>query len=218
MDHELEVLPSTRGGGRGGRLLRRQAGARMAVTEHGRFTFAVSGGHTPWAMFAALAAQDVPWEQVVIYQVDERVAPEGDPDRNLTHLLASLGECPGRGDPDAGERRRSRRGGGALRRIRSRRASTSCISASVPTGTPHRSSPATPSSRHRSARRGHRPYQGHRAHDAHAIPRFAAPTSSSGSSPAPTSRRRVAEVARRRSADIPAATCRRPLVSLDHAL
>jgi 6-phosphogluconolactonase len=61
------------------------------VAERGRFTFAVSGGHTPWAMFAELAGEDVPWEQVVLYQVDERVAPEGDPDRNLTHLRDSLG-------------------------------------------------------------------------------------------------------------------------------
>lgn len=64
--------------------------ARAAVADHGRFTFAVSGGHTPWAMFAHLANEDVPWEQVAIYQVDERVAPDGDPDRNLTHLRASL--------------------------------------------------------------------------------------------------------------------------------
>ena len=64
--------------------------ARAAVADHGRFTFAVSGGHTPWAMFAELAHEDVPWAQVAIYQVDERVAPDGDPDRNLTHLRESL--------------------------------------------------------------------------------------------------------------------------------
>jgi 6-phosphogluconolactonase/glucosamine-6-phosphate isomerase/deaminase len=32
----------------------------------------------------------MPWEKVTIYQVDERVAPDGDDDRNLTHLLHSL--------------------------------------------------------------------------------------------------------------------------------
>jgi 6-phosphogluconolactonase len=64
--------------------------ARAAVGDRGRFTFAVSGGHTPWAMFAALAGEDMPWDEVTIFQVDERVAPEGDPDRNLTHLRASL--------------------------------------------------------------------------------------------------------------------------------
>jgi 6-phosphogluconolactonase len=63
--------------------------ARTAVAEHGRFTFAVSGGRTPWAMFAHLTGR-MPWEKVTIYQVDERVAPDGDPDRNLTQLRASL--------------------------------------------------------------------------------------------------------------------------------
>ncbi len=64
--------------------------ARAAVAEHGQFSFAVSGGHTPWAMFAELAGEDMPWSRCVFYQVDERVAPAGDPDRNLTHLLDSL--------------------------------------------------------------------------------------------------------------------------------
>ena len=60
------------------------------VAGRGRFTLAVSGGHTPRAMFARLAGEDVPWEKVTIYQVDERVAPDGAADRNLTHLRASL--------------------------------------------------------------------------------------------------------------------------------
>ena len=64
--------------------------ARKAVAERGRFTFAVSGGRTPWVMFARLADEDVPWAQTAIYQVDERVAPAGDPDRNLVHLHESL--------------------------------------------------------------------------------------------------------------------------------
>jgi 6-phosphogluconolactonase len=64
--------------------------AREAVASHGRFTLAVSGGHTPWAMFGLLAGRELPWAQVTIFQVDERVAPDGDPDRNLTHLQASL--------------------------------------------------------------------------------------------------------------------------------
>jgi 6-phosphogluconolactonase len=64
--------------------------ARAAVAEHGRFTFAVSGGKTPWAMFAALAEHELPWSETAIFQVDERVAPAGDLDRNLTHLQASL--------------------------------------------------------------------------------------------------------------------------------
>jgi 6-phosphogluconolactonase len=66
------------------------AEARAAVTERGRFTMAVSGGHTPWQMLRALAGEEAPWEGVHVAQVDERVAPGGDPDRNLTHLRESL--------------------------------------------------------------------------------------------------------------------------------
>jgi 6-phosphogluconolactonase len=66
------------------------AEARVAVKARGRFIVAVSGGHTPWQMLRALANEDVPWEGVNVVQVDERVAPAGDPDRNLTHLYESL--------------------------------------------------------------------------------------------------------------------------------
>jgi 6-phosphogluconolactonase len=64
--------------------------ARIAVAARGRFVVAVSGGHTPWVMLRALADMEVPWDGVQIVQVDERVAPEGDADRNLTHLRESL--------------------------------------------------------------------------------------------------------------------------------
>lgn len=66
------------------------ADARAAVATRGRFIVAVSGGHTPWQMLRALAGEDVPWKGVHVAQVDERVAPAGDPDRNLTHLRESL--------------------------------------------------------------------------------------------------------------------------------
>ena len=68
------------------------AKAREAIAARGRFIMAISGGHTPWLMLRALADEDVPWEAVHLVQVDERVAPAGDPDRNLTHLLESLRE------------------------------------------------------------------------------------------------------------------------------
>jgi 6-phosphogluconolactonase len=66
------------------------ADARSATELRGRFVMAVSGGRTPWIMLRALASETVPWQAVHIVQVDERVAPAGDPDRNLTHLQASL--------------------------------------------------------------------------------------------------------------------------------
>jgi 6-phosphogluconolactonase len=66
------------------------ADARAAVAARGRFIVAVSGGHTPWQMLRALACEDLPWKGMHVAQVDERVAPAGDPDRNLTHLRESL--------------------------------------------------------------------------------------------------------------------------------
>ena len=66
------------------------ADARAAITARGRFVLAVSGGHTPWIMLRALAGEDIPWAGVHVCQVDERVAPDGHPDRNLTHLRESL--------------------------------------------------------------------------------------------------------------------------------
>src|SRR5207245_10518989 len=71
------------------------AEAREAVAARGRFIVAFSGGHTPWQMLRALADEQMPWPGVHVVQVDERVAPAGDPDRNLTHLRDSLlAHCP----------------------------------------------------------------------------------------------------------------------------
>jgi 6-phosphogluconolactonase len=85
----IEVLPDA------GAVARRAAAfiaatARSAASDRGRFVFAVSGGRTPWVMLRALVQEDVPWEAVEIVQVDERAAPEGHPDRNLTHLRETL--------------------------------------------------------------------------------------------------------------------------------
>jgi 6-phosphogluconolactonase len=63
--------------------------AAAAIADHGRFTFAVSGDHTPWGMFARPAGREMAWEQATIFPVDERVAPDSDPCRNPTHLRAS---------------------------------------------------------------------------------------------------------------------------------
>ncbi len=85
----IEVLPDS------GAVARRAAevvaaDARAAVEARGRFALAVSGGRTPWQMLRVLACEDVPWGKVHLFQVDERVAPAGDPDRNLTHIRESL--------------------------------------------------------------------------------------------------------------------------------
>jgi 6-phosphogluconolactonase len=64
--------------------------ARAAYQARGLFIMAVSGGHTPWLMLRMLTREEVPWAVVHVFQVDERIAPAGDTDRNLTHLQESL--------------------------------------------------------------------------------------------------------------------------------
>src|SRR5258708_33999494 len=64
--------------------------ARDAIAARGTFAFAVSGGRTPWQMLRALGALAMPWESTHLFQVDERLAPHGDADRNLTHIAESL--------------------------------------------------------------------------------------------------------------------------------
>jgi 6-phosphogluconolactonase len=61
-----------------------------AVAERGRFVMAVSGGRTPWLMLLALGETNIPWRAVHVIQVDERVAPLGNADRNLTHIRECL--------------------------------------------------------------------------------------------------------------------------------
>lgn len=61
---------------------------RNAVRRRGAASLAVSGGGTAPPMFEALAQLDVPWKAVTVWQVDERVAPDGDPARNAGQLDA----------------------------------------------------------------------------------------------------------------------------------
>ncbi|MEI6417212.1 MAG: 6-phosphogluconolactonase, partial [Verrucomicrobiota bacterium] len=64
--------------------------ARAAIRERGSFVVAISGGKTPWIMLRHLADEKVEWDKVHLFQVDERIAPAGSPDRNWTHLQESL--------------------------------------------------------------------------------------------------------------------------------
>jgi 6-phosphogluconolactonase/glucosamine-6-phosphate isomerase/deaminase len=93
VQHELAVWPSA---GAAARAAARHLADRLraAVAARGAGQVAVSRGRSPGVMFDALSREDVPWERVVVYQVDERVAPDGGPERNLTalrHHLAPLG-------------------------------------------------------------------------------------------------------------------------------
>ena len=65
---------------------------RNAVARRGVATVALSGGSTPALMFGSLAELPLPWEATIVFQVDERVAPDGDPDRNAS-LLEPLRSC-----------------------------------------------------------------------------------------------------------------------------
>lgn len=64
--------------------------AHRAIAARGEFVVALSGGRTPIPTWRHLAALDLAWERVTVFQVDERVAPEGDPERNLTGLRGGL--------------------------------------------------------------------------------------------------------------------------------
>ena len=61
-----------------------------AIRERGKFEFAISGGKTPWRMLELLADGGLNWSKTLLYQVDERIAPSGSPERNLTHIVLSL--------------------------------------------------------------------------------------------------------------------------------
>ena len=88
-EHELEVLESPEAAARRAAELIADVAAERIEAE-GRFSLAASGGKEPWEMYRMLGELDLDWERVEVFQVDERVAPDGDPDRNLTHLLESL--------------------------------------------------------------------------------------------------------------------------------
>jgi 6-phosphogluconolactonase len=62
-----------------------------AVADHGSFSFAMSGGRSPWSMLAILGdLEEMPWGETELFQVDERVASPGSEDRNLTHMVLGL--------------------------------------------------------------------------------------------------------------------------------
>jgi 6-phosphogluconolactonase len=63
-----------------------------ALVSRPRAAIALSGGSTPWRVFELLADHPLPWARIDVHQVDERVAPAGDPARNLGYLRAHLSD------------------------------------------------------------------------------------------------------------------------------
>jgi 6-phosphogluconolactonase len=107
----IEVLPDAEAAAaRAAAYIAEQA--RAALEARGRFVIALSGGRTPSRMLDLLADEPLPWDATHVFQVDERVAPAGSPDRNLTRIAESIGRRLNRaagqlhgmpvGDPDLG--------------------------------------------------------------------------------------------------------------------
>lgn len=87
--HRLEVFDTPEEvHDRGAELL--AEAAKRAVAERGSAELAVSGGSDPWPMFSQLEDLFGDWDKADLFQVDERVAPPGSDERNLTHLIESL--------------------------------------------------------------------------------------------------------------------------------
>lgn len=88
-EHRIEVLDDPAAvHRRGAELIAEAVGA--AIDEKDRCALGVSGGRDPWPMFSQLEDRGLDWTRIEIYQVDERVAPAGSEERNLTHLIESL--------------------------------------------------------------------------------------------------------------------------------
>jgi 6-phosphogluconolactonase len=88
-EHRIEVLDDAESvRARGAEIL--AEAANDAVADRGRAEIAVSGGSDPWPMFSGLEDLFEDWDKADIFQVDERVAPAGSDERNLTHLIESL--------------------------------------------------------------------------------------------------------------------------------
>ena len=89
MNHELRVFDDTE-------TLAKAASdyvaelSRSVIDGGATFSFALSGGRTPWLMFEQLANDFVQWDRTRIFQVDERVVGADNDLRNLKSLRASL--------------------------------------------------------------------------------------------------------------------------------
>lgn len=89
MKHQVHVFESVE-------ELAKASAAFVAQLHHDRnsqddpFTFALSGGKSPWLMLSELSHDAIAWDRTTIYQVDERAVPEDDDLRNLKHIRAAL--------------------------------------------------------------------------------------------------------------------------------
>ena len=68
---------------------------RQLLASKARVSLAVSGGSTPAIMLEELSKADVPWENVHIFQVDERLVPPTDQESNYRLVREKLIEPAG---------------------------------------------------------------------------------------------------------------------------
>ena len=88
---DLEVVADEKAAARRAAELIEAAGAKTLAERPGAFSFAMSGGRSPWAMLAILGElEEMPWEATELFQVDERIASPGSEERNLTHMVLGL--------------------------------------------------------------------------------------------------------------------------------
>ena len=85
----LEVLPDPDAAAARAATLVEQA-VEGAVSGGDRFAWAISGGEGPERMFRLVGALKLPGISIDTWQVDERIAPLGDPDRNRTRQEQAL--------------------------------------------------------------------------------------------------------------------------------
>ena len=88
---DLEVVAGEKAAARRAAELIATAGAATVAERPGPFSFAMSGGRSPWAMLAILGELEaMPWDATELFQVDERIASPGSEDRYLTHMVLGL--------------------------------------------------------------------------------------------------------------------------------
>jgi 6-phosphogluconolactonase len=85
----VEILPDPEAAGQRAAEIVAET-VRQAIADRGRFAWAISGGGPPASIFQRLGALELPWHQIDTWQVDERVAPLGDPERNRSEQERSL--------------------------------------------------------------------------------------------------------------------------------
>lgn len=95
--HVLEVIDDDLWAKRASEVM--AAAITDAVQKRGRCLMALSGGSSPWTVFDDLAAADLPWGDVTIFQVDERLVPPTDEARNLAGQQQRLAETGARWIP-----------------------------------------------------------------------------------------------------------------------